>query len=130
MKLPIRKTAGIVLVACLALLAVFHVLVLCRIVPLDIVWGGRAGDGRWLVFLESVALAVTGLFLLTGAVKAGFIRGRRLKRAADILIWVMIVYFAANVAGNLAAGSRLEQAIFIPLLLVMIACSVVVAVKE
>ncbi len=130
MRPPAKKTAGIVLVASLTLLAVFHVLVLCRFIPPDIVWGGRAQSGRSLMLLESLALVVTGFFLLTAAVKVGFIRGRGPKKAADVFIWVMIVYFAANIAGNLAIGSPLEKLIFIPLLMVMIACSAVVAVKK
>jgi len=58
------KVAGNILLSSLALLAVFHVLVLLNVVPSTIVWGGQvAGSPTILLALELIALVVTLFFV-------------------------------------------------------------------
>lgn len=114
------KLAGSVLLIALALLAILHVLILFKVVPSGIVWGGQIGGSPGnLVVLETIALLVTLLFALIVAVKAGFVRTTRLKRAAGPGMWLVFAYFALNTIGNLASGVSTERLLFAPITILL-----------
>jgi hypothetical protein len=71
-KLISAKLAGNILLASLGLLLIFHILVLLKIVPADIMWGGQANADN-LIMLEIVALAVTLFFGFVIAAKTGYV---------------------------------------------------------
>lgn len=114
------KLAGSVLLLVLALLAILHVLILFKVVPSGIVWGGQIGGSPGnLVVLETIALLVTLLFALIVAVKAGFVRAARFKRAAGVGTWLVFAYFALNTVGNLASGVSTERLLFAPITILL-----------
>ena len=84
------KLAGNVLFAALGLLAIFHVLVLLRVIPADIIWGGRIqGVPSNLVTLETIALLVTLLFFVIIAAKTGYVQAGRLSGAVNLGVWLV-----------------------------------------
>lgn len=114
------KLAGSILLLSLALLAVLHVLILFRVVPAGIVWGGQIGESPGnLVVLETIALLVTLLFALIVAVKAGFVRTTRFRRATGLGMWLVFAYFVLNTLGNLASGVTAERLLFTPITILM-----------
>ncbi|MGD8627799.1 MAG: hypothetical protein PVH52_01830 [bacterium] len=127
MRLPDAAIAGKVLMGLLALLIVMHVLLLARVIPYDVVWGGNITDESQFYVFEISALILNALFLLIAAIKLGYMGAPRLKRAADIGIWIVFAYFAMNIIGNLTAKSSWEKVIFIPLSIVLALLSLRVA---
>ena len=114
-KLFRARTAANILLGIYGLLGIFHLLVLVHLIPADIVWGGRMGNAPVdPITLEIVALAVTGLFGVITAAKAGYIKVGKLKKAVNILVWLVFGYTLLNIAGNLASGSPVEKAVFTP----------------
>ena len=103
-KLISAKLAGNTLLIFLALLEVFHVLVLLKIVPFEIIWGGQIKDASSLVVFEGFAFILTLLFAIIIAIKIDYIKVKRLKRLANIGVWVILVYFILNIIGNLTSG--------------------------
>jgi hypothetical protein len=74
-KLIHAKLAGNILFAALGLLSIFHILVLLKVIPADIVWGGEIqGVPSNLIRLETIALFVTLLFMLIIAAKIGYLQ--------------------------------------------------------
>ncbi len=111
--LPSGRTAADVLLAALALLAVFHVLVLTAVLPADIVWGGGAANSRTdAVGAEAFSLALTILFGLVVAGRAGRLKLPGLSRTVRVGTWVVFAYFALNTLGNLTASSSVERIVF------------------
>ena len=109
------RFAANALLAAFAALAVFHVCVLSGVMPVDMVWGGRAANtGQGLIVLEVVALIVTLLFAAIVAARVGYVGASRLAPAVRIGMWVVFVYFLLSILGNLASTSALERAIFTP----------------
>jgi hypothetical protein len=102
----------------LALLAVFHILVILNVIPSDMVWGGRSAPGS-AGCLETVGVTVTVLFMLVTAMRAGFLWPGRLRRTVRAAMWVVFVYFTLNVVGNVAAVSVAEKIVFIPVSVIM-----------
>jgi hypothetical protein len=89
-KLISAKSAANVLLVAMGALAVFHVLVLAKVLPSDIVWGGRMGvtPDINLFVLETTALVITLLFALIIAAKAGYVRLPFFTRSIPAAKWV------------------------------------------
>jgi len=114
------KLAGNALLILLALMVIFHVLVLVGLVPSEIVWGGRAtGSVTDTVILESIAVLVTIGFAWIVAMKVGYIRSLKRKWIVTAGMWVIFAYFCLNVVGNLASSSGAERMIFTPVAVLM-----------
>ncbi len=122
--------AGKVLMGLLALLIVMHVLLLARVIPYEVVWGGNIKDESQLNVFETTALIITAIFLIVVAIKLGYIEAPRLKRAADLGMWIVFAYFAMNIIGNLTSEVSWERLIFIPLSAVVALLSLRVAAQN
>lgn len=122
--------AGTILIAMMILLIAMHVLIMLRVIPYDIVWGGQIKDEASLVPYETGALIVLTIFLAVVAIKVGYLKADRLKKAAGIGTWIVFAYFVLNTVGNFASGVSLEKLIFGPVTIVMVLLSLRVAVAR
>ncbi|MCD4746473.1 MAG: hypothetical protein K8R58_09250 [Bacteroidales bacterium] len=129
-KLLSVKLAGNTLLIYLALLEVFHVLVLLKILPSEMVWGGQIKNAFFLVFFESFAIILTLLFAIIIAIKIDYIKIKRLKRFANIGVWVMLVYFILNIIGNLTSEVTFEKLIFTPITVLLTIFAFILAIKK
>lgn len=124
------RTAGNILLAALVVLAVFDVLVLLRVAPSNIVWGGQIqGSQVNLLLFELVALVVTVLFALIVAARMGYIKAGKYKRWVNVGIWIIFIYMLLNTIGNLASGVSFENLIFAPITLVLALCALRLALE-
>jgi hypothetical protein len=126
-RLPDAGTAGKALIVLLLLLMVIHVLLLFRVIPYEIVWGGNVKNVSQLYTFEISALAINALFLAIVAIRLDLIGAPRLKRAAGIGMWVIFAYFGMNVIGNLTSGVSWEKMLFAPLSILLALLSLRVA---
>jgi hypothetical protein len=128
-KLISKKTAGIILISSLIFLMIFHLLVAVNFLPHDIVWGGTL-DENSVVQYEIIGLLITGFLLFIAAIKAGYVNNILLKKIANVLIWIMVVYFAFMILGNMTAKTLTEKIIFIPLSALMFISSLRLAIEK
>lgn len=130
-KLITAKIAGNVLLVLFGLLVVFHVLVLLKAVPSNMVWGGqfRAPSSN-LVLYEIMALLVLLLFMLIVTSKAGYYQIFKSQKALNVCIWVIFAYMMLNFLGNLASPVSAEKWIFAPLTLIMAVLVLRMAVEK
>lgn len=125
------KLAGNILLAAFGLLAIFHILVLLRVIPADIVWGGQIqGVPSNLVTLETVALVITLVFLLLITAKLGYIQAGKLSGAVNVGIWLIFAYLLLNTLGNLASGVSAEKLLFTPVTIVLALCAFRLAIER
>lgn len=125
------KLTGNILLAALGLLAIFHVLVLLRVIPADIVWGGRIqGVPSNLVTLETIALLVTLLFFVIIAAKTGYVQAGRLSGAVNLGVWLVFAYLILNTLGNLASGISFESLIAAPVTIILALCAFRLAIEK
>jgi hypothetical protein len=128
-KLLPKKAAGTLLIASLIFLFLFHLLVVIKILPGNIVWGG-ALDKNTVIKYEIIALIITVFLLFNAIVKAGYINNKILKKITKVIIWFMVVYFAFMIVGNLVAKTLTEKVIFIPLSALMFISSLRLAIEK
>jgi hypothetical protein len=130
-KLINAKLAGNILLFSLGLLFIFHVLVLLKIIPAAIVWGGQIkGVPANLGTLETVALLVTGLFILIVAAKMDYIQAGKLSGAITIGVWLIFIYLLLNTLGNLASGISFEKLLFAPITIILAFCALRLATEK
>ena len=124
------RLAGNILLAALGLLLIFHILVLLRLLPAEIVWGGQIqGVQANLIILESVALVVTLLFMLIIAAKIGYVNAGKLSGAVNIGVWFFFVFLLLNTLGNLASGVAFENLVFAPVTILLALCALRLAIE-
>ncbi|HEX6035235.1 MAG TPA: hypothetical protein VFY83_12400 [Anaerolineales bacterium] len=125
------KLAGNILLAAFGVLTIFHVLVLLKVIPSEIVWGGQIqGVPSNLLTLETIALAITLVFILILAAKLGYIQAGKLSGAVNIGVWLIFIYLLLNILGNLASGISFEKLIFAPITIVLALCAFRLAVER
>ena len=130
-KLISAKLAGNILLAAMGLLFVFHILVLLKVIPADIVWGGRIqGVPSNLFTLEIVSLLVTLLFMLIIAAKIGYIQAGKLLGAVNIGVWLILAYLILNTLGNFASGVSFENLIAAPITVILALCAFRLAIEK
>ena len=106
-------TANILIIS-FSLLIIFHLSVLLRIAPYDIVWGGRIDNVTSMLIYEGTAVIILLLFIVIIALKTHSVKTKRLNTAAGYAVWIVFGYFILGIAGNIASASYLEKVIFTP----------------
>jgi hypothetical protein len=130
-KLISVKLAGNILLFSLGLLFLFHVLVLLKVIPADIVWGGQIqGVPSNLFTLETVALLVTAFFILIVAAKLGYLQAGKLSGAVTVGLWLIFAYLLLNTLGNLASGISFEKLLFAPITIILALCALRLAIEK
>ena len=130
-KLISAKLAGNILLAALGLLLIFHILVLLRVIPADIVWGGMMQGGQAnLSMLETIALLVTLLFILIVAAKTGYLQAGKLSGVVNVGVWLIFVFLVLNTLGNLASGVSFENLTAAPVTIILALCAFRLAIEK
>jgi hypothetical protein len=125
------RLAGNILLAALGLLFIFHVLVLFGVLPAEIVWGGMIQGGQTnLITLETVALAMTLLFMLIVAARIGYMQVGRLSGAVRVGVWLIFIFLLLNTLGNLASGVSFENLIAAPITIILALCALRLAIEK
>ena len=103
----------------LSLIVLFHLAILTRLVPFDIVWGGRLKDTAQMRRFEAVSILANVLMIGVVAIRGGYLPVRVPTRIITILLWLMGALFVLNTVGNLASVNMWERLIFTPLTAVL-----------
>jgi hypothetical protein len=130
-KLISAKLAGNILLASMGLLLIFDFLVLFKVIPADIVWGGQINSSSSnLVTLEIIALAVTLLFMTIIAMKTGYIKSGKFAGVINAGMWIVFAYLVLNTVGNLASGVSFENLVFAPITIILAFCVLRLALEK
>ena len=110
-----QKQAIIIQIALLAIVLVFHILVLSEIIPFTIVWAGKINNIEEMRKLEIISICINCGMILIFLLQADYIQNKIPKRILNIIIWLLVVLFSLNTIGNLFAKSRFELYFFTPI---------------
>ncbi|MDX2173063.1 MAG: hypothetical protein SFY56_08085 [Bacteroidota bacterium] len=107
---------------------VFHILVILKIIPYKLVWGGRLKSDKDMYRFEIVSLILNVFFLLVVCVRCEFIAIAINVNILRIILWIMAALFLLNTIGNLLSKNRNEKVIFTPITLLLTLFSIILAV--
>lgn len=102
-----------------SLVIVFHVLILVRLIPYDIAWGGRLTSEAQMVQFETVSIGINALMLAVVGLRAGVLPVRVPALGLTIAFWMMSGLFALNTVGNLLSTNAFEKYTFTPITLLL-----------
>ena len=123
--------AGRLLRICWILMAVFHILLLFKVLPSDIAWGGQMTESsNNMIVFEVIALVITAIFIIIISVKMNFIKVKKSSKVINIGIWIIFAYLVLNTAGNLASGVAVENLIFAPITIIMSVLALRLAIEK
>lgn len=114
----------------LAMITVFHLLVISGIIPFQIVWGGRLENFSQMLFLEMVSISLNLLMIAIVAIYANLLKWRINQVVIRIGLWAMFVLFFINTIGNLFSINELEKLIFTPVTLLLSLFSLRLAINK
>lgn len=89
----------------LVLVIAFHSLILVKIIPYSIAWGGRLQSDQEMYVFESISIGLN-LFLI-------WVLSLKIKnpqnKYINIILWIFFFIFSLNTIGNLFAHTNFEK---------------------
>ena len=103
------KKYGGILLAILGAVIVFHILVVLKVIPYDIAWGGRLSNDQEMYVFETVSIGINLLLGWVVLMKCDLVRFKFSTRIVNTVLWIFFVLFILNTVGNIVAVSNLEK---------------------
>jgi len=110
------QTALKIMIGLVSALMIFHFLILFKVIPYDITWGGRLKSDEEMYVFEGVSIAINGILLLLLLLKGRFIGQVKSFKFINFILWVFLVLFGLNTIGNLFAETTFEKFFALPTL--------------
>ena len=108
----------------------FHLLVLIKIIPYKMVWGGRLKSYNDMYKFEAISLIVNLLFLFILLVKSNYLAISIPNNILTYTFWGMALLFLLNTAGNLVSKNKIEKMVFTPITVLLALFSIVLAMSR
>lgn len=109
---------------------VFHILVIIKKIPYNIVWGGRLKSDIEMYRFETASVLINLFFLFVILVHSNFLTITFPKIIMTIILWVMTGLFALNTLGNIVSKNKLEQRLFTPITIILTLFSLILALTN
>ncbi len=117
------KIASSLLILLFSLTIVFHLLILLKVIPYAIAWGGRLQNDSEMFVFEGVSIALNALFLFISITKYKQIKLGKSSKFINVMLWIIFALFALNTIGNLFSINSFEKMVFTSITIVLaIAC--------
>ncbi len=123
---------GVVQWILLTLLAAFmclHIGIILKIIPYQMVWGGRLSTDKEMYRFESISIVMNAVLILLVLMQAGFIATPFSANILTYVMWGMTVLFALNTLGNALSKNKIEKRLFMPVTIIMAICTMILALS-
>jgi hypothetical protein len=117
--MEMRKIALIGSISIFSLSILFHLLVIMKVIPSTIVWGGRIENQQELLKFESISIILNVFFLLILLMINTTIKVKVKPIVFRLVLCLMSALFILNTIGNLLAKSSIETMIFTPVTILL-----------
>ena len=108
--MKIYKSGYIKILSSISTVAIcFHILILVKIVPYEITWGGKLKTDVEMFVFETFSILINAFFIFVLLQKGAFIKPFFGKKTVSITLWIFFVLFVVNTFGNLFAKTAFEK---------------------
>jgi hypothetical protein len=114
----------------LSLFLLLHFTILLRVIPYNLVWGGRLKSAKEMYRFEIFSIIINSLFVVLILVQAGFLIFDIPKRIMTYALWLMTGLFLLNTLGNITSKNKLEQRLFTPVTILLAVFSLILALSN
>jgi hypothetical protein len=103
------RTSVKILVGITVAALIFHFLILLKIIPYDITWGGKIKTDQEMYVFETFSILVNAFFVYVLLQKGAFIKPFFGKKTLTLIFWIFFGIFVLNTIGNLFATTTFEK---------------------
>lgn len=93
----------------LSSIIVFHLLILLKIIPYDITWGGRLKSDADMYVFESISIVLNLFLVMILLIKGHFLSSFIPMKVVNFFLWCFLILFGLNTIGNLLAETTFEK---------------------
>jgi hypothetical protein len=124
------NTAINTLLAILLAVITFHILIIIKVIPYEITWGGRLKNDQEMYVFESVSILINLLLGFVLLIKGNYISVRISNAFLSGILWFFLIVFVLNTVGNLFAKTNFEKSFSVLTLLFAILIAIVIRGKS
>lgn len=108
MRITVHNAINLLL-GLLSIVVVFHILIILKVIPYNITWGGRLNTDEQMYWFEAVSILINlflGFILL---VKGRYIKFSLKEKTLNIVLWIFLIQYILNTIGNIIAQTSIEK---------------------
>lgn len=102
-------TATKIILFILATTVIFHVLIVVKVIPYHIAWGGRLQSDQDMYAFETVSILVNVFLALVLYIKANYLKLNVPNKLINFILWCFLILFLLNTIGNIIAVTAFEK---------------------
>jgi hypothetical protein len=87
----------------------FHILILTKVIPYSIAWGGRLKSDQEMYVFEFISIFINAFFVFVLLQKGELVKPLFSAKALSIILWAFFVLFVLNTIGNIFAQTNMER---------------------
>ena len=115
------------LMTLLFIFLVLHFIIMLKILPYQMVWGGRLKSDQEMYRFESISIIINLVLLFFIINYSNLLDIGLPTHISRFILWLMTIVFVLNTLGNAVSKNKLEQILFTPLTILMALFSFVLA---
>lgn len=108
-----------ILICILGGLLLMHLGIIFRLIPYQMVWGGRLKSDKEMYQFEAISILLNSIFLLVALAAANYIQLPIDLYVIRVMLWAMAALFLLNTFGNMVSKNKFEQLFFTPLTIIL-----------
>ena len=114
----------------LSLFLLLHFSILIKIIPYNLVWGGRLKSEKEMVRFEIFSILINSLFVIVTLTQMNLLTIDMPKNVITYSLWLMTGLFLLNILGNVTSKNRLEKRLFTPVTILLAIFSLTLALAN
>ena len=87
----------------------FHLMIMLKIIPYAVTWGGRLKTDEEMYTFESLSVLINLFFIYIVLQKGAFVKATFSDKALNLTLWIFFVLFSLNTIGNIVAKTLFEK---------------------
>jgi FtsH-binding integral membrane protein len=113
-----------------AIIILFHVALIFKVIPYNIAWGGRLKNDKEMYAFELFSIFMNMFFGIVLLIKGRFIKSFISEKITNVILWIFFAVFCLNTIGNLFAKTSIEKSFSILTLLLAVLILLIVRKKK
>lgn len=124
------NTAQFRLLILLSLLLLLHFIILLKIIPYNLIWGGRLKSNNEMYRFEFFSVLINSLFIIVILTQADFIKINIPNKIITYVLWFMTGLFLLNTPGNAVSKNKIERLLFTPITILLAIFSLILVLSN
>lgn len=114
----------------LLMFLILHFIILLKLIPCNLVWGGRLKSDKEMYRFEIFSILINSLFVIVILMQMSFLTIDIPRKIITYALWLMTVLFLLNTLGNVTSRNKLEQRLFTPVTILLAIFSLTLALAN